>query len=121
MANKQQYPRDIEAHIAFLPTAKGGKTQPVTTGYFVQFFCDGQNWDAIHSYPDREWVNPGDNVTAYMAFLAPEHHRGKLYPGKTFAIREGFKTVATGMVTKVIELDTRNSAPVLAPRTSDTR
>jgi hypothetical protein len=44
-----------------------------------------------------------------------------LYPGKTFEIREGFKTVATGMVTKVIELDTRNSAPVLAPRTSDTR
>jgi translation elongation factor EF-Tu-like GTPase len=120
MANKQEYPRDVEVQITFLPTAQGGKTRPVTTGYFVQFFYDGQNWDAIHTYPGREWVNPGESVTAYLAFLTPEHHRGKLYPGKTFEVREGFHTVATGIVTKVIELDTRNSAPLSAPRSSDT-
>jgi translation elongation factor EF-Tu-like GTPase len=125
MANKQQsdgrpYPRDIEAQITFLPTAEGGKTKPVTTGYFVQFFYDGQNWDAIHTYPDRECVNPGDSVTAYLAFLTPEHLRGKLYAGKTFEVREGFKTVATGIVTKVIELDTRDGAPLLVPRSPDT-
>jgi|SRR5256885_15118269 len=115
MAENRSYPRDIEAQIRFLPTAEGGKKQPVTTGYFVQFFYDGQNWDAIHTYPDRQWVNPGDVVTAYLAFLDPQNHRGKLYPGKTFEVREGLKTVATGIVTKVIELDHRNSAPILAP------
>ena len=120
MANRRQYPRYIEAQITFLPTAEGGKTNPVTTGYFVQFFYDGQNWDAIHTYPDREWVNPGDSATAYLAFLTPEHHRGKLYAGKTFEIREGFHTVATGIVTKVIELDVRVSAPLLGPLSSDT-
>jgi len=119
MANKQQYPRDVEAQITFLPTAKGGETNPVTTGYFVQFFYDGQNWDAIHTYPDREWVNPGDSVTAYLAFRTPENHRGKLHPGKTFEIREGSQTVATGIVKNVIELDSRDSAPLLAPRSPD--
>jgi elongation factor Tu len=120
MANKGLYPRDIEAQITFLPTAQGGKRKPVTTGYFVQFVYDGQNWDAIHTYPDREWVNPGDCVTAYLAFLTPEHHRGKLYPGKKFEVREGSHIVATGIVTKIIELDTRDSTPLLAPRSSDT-
>ena len=119
MANNQAYPRDVEAQITFLPTANGGKTNSVTTGYFVQFFYDGQNWDAIHTYPDRECVAPGDSVTAYLAFVTPEHHRGKLYPGKRFEVREGAKTVATGIVTKLIELETRRSAPLLAPRAFD--
>jgi translation elongation factor EF-Tu-like GTPase len=120
MAKKGSYPRDIEAQITFLPTAQGGKKNSVTTGYFVQFFYDGQNWDAIHTYPDKESVNPGDCVTAYLAFLTPEHHRGKLYPGKKFEVREGVQIVATGVVTKVIELDTRNGAPLLAPRSAET-
>jgi hypothetical protein len=55
-----------------------------------------------------------------LAFTTPEHHRGKLHPGKTFEIREGSQIVATGIVTKVIELDSRDSAPLLAPRSSDT-
>lgn len=113
MANRGSYPRDIEAQITFLPTDRGGKTLSVTTGYFVQFFYDGQNWDAIHTYPDREFVNPGEKVTAYLAFSTPEHHRGKLHPGKTFEVREGSHIVATGTVTKIIELDSRKSTPLV--------
>jgi translation elongation factor EF-Tu-like GTPase len=120
MPNKQQsngwkYPRDIEARITFLTSDQGGRRTPARTGYLPQFSYDGQDWDAIQTYPDRETVNPGETVTAYLAFLSPEQHKGKLYPGKEFQVREGTRVVATGIVTKILELDSRNGKLVLDP------
>jgi elongation factor Tu len=108
------YPKDVEAQITFLSTAEGGKNIPVKTGYRPQFYYDGENWDAIETFPDREWVYPGETVTAYIAFLSPEHHRGKLHTGKEFQLREGLKIVATGIVTKLVELESRSSRPLEA-------
>jgi hypothetical protein len=82
------------------------------TGYRPQFSYDGRDWDAIQMYPDRECVYPGETVIAYIAFLSPEDHKGKLFPGKEFQVREGSRVVATGCVTKILELDTRKSKPL---------
>jgi len=106
------YPKDAEAQIAFLSTAEGGRKNPVKTGYRPQFYYDGHNWDAIQTFPDREWVYPGETVIAYIAFLSPEHHRGKLHPGKEFELREGLQIVATGIVTKLVELEIRSCRPL---------
>jgi len=121
MPNEQRntawsYPRDIEAQITFLSSDQGGRKTPATTGYRPQFSYDGQDWDAIQTYPNRKWVYPGETVTAYIAFLSPEHHRGNLYPGREFQVREGSRIVATGIVTKVLELDSRKSEPLEPPQ-----
>ena len=98
-------PRDIEAEIRFLRTDEGGRQGPARTGYRPQFYYDGHDWDAVHEYPDREWVYPGDTVTAYMTFLSPDCHVGRIQPGTSFQIREGTKVVAEGRVTRVLELE----------------
>lgn len=108
----REYPRDIEVQITFLASDQGGRKTPARTGYRPQFSYDGQDWDGIQTYPDREAVYAGETVTAYIAFLSPEHHRGKLYPGKEFQVREGSRVVAKGIVTKILELDSRTSKPL---------
>lgn len=111
----KSYPRDIEAQISFLPTSEGGKKIAARTGYRPQFRYDGQDHCAVHTFPDVERVNPGETVKAYIAFLSPEDHRGKLSVGKTFQLREGVHVMANGLVTRIIELETRKSAPLEPP------
>ena len=53
----------------------------------------------------RPYVDPGETVLAYVGFLNPTLHLGKLYPGKNFVLREGQRIVARGRVTQVIELE----------------
>ncbi|HET6262594.1 MAG TPA: elongation factor Tu [Chloroflexia bacterium] len=98
-------PRDIEVEITWLTGKQGGRVKPIFTGYRPQFYYDGRDWDAIHTYPDVELVIPGDTVRAYLSFLSPECHVGRLFPGKEFLIREGAHVVAEGRVTKIMELE----------------
>ena len=103
---KPHYPKDVEAEIYFLTAEEGGRHAPIWSGYRPQFYYDGHDWDAIHNYPDeQEPVNPGHTVTAYLSFLSPHCHVGKLFPGKEFLLREGSHTVGRGRITKILELE----------------
>ena len=96
---------DVEAMVTYLPTEQGGKTKPVTTGYRPQFYYDGEDFDAAHTYPDVERVSPGESARVFLTFLQPELHVGKLHPGKAFLIREGQKVFGYGTVTRIADLE----------------
>jgi translation elongation factor EF-Tu-like GTPase len=98
-------PRDIEVEIRFLSIEEGGRQGPARSGYRPQFYYDGQDWDAVHEYIDREWVHPGETVMAYLALMSPQHHVGKLVPGTKFQLREGTRVVGEGVVTRTLELE----------------
>lgn len=93
-----------KAELTFLTTEEGGRRHPVESGYRGQFHYDGRDWDAQHSYPGREAVRPGETVTVLLTFFNPEAHRGRIYPGKEFEIREGRTVVARGRITRVLRL-----------------
>ena len=97
-------PRDIEAEIYFFPTEQGGRSTFASSGYRPQFYYNGNNWDASHEYPDVDAVNPGDTVRAYIGFLSPREHVGRVRVGLDFEIREGARVVGKGVVTKILEL-----------------
>src|SRR6266496_4891449 len=97
--------QDIEVEITYLTTEEGGRRKPAFPEYRPQFFYDGRDWDAVHTYPDVELVMPGQTVRAYLSFLSPECHVGRLSPGKEFLIREGQRTVGKGHVTKILNLE----------------
>jgi translation elongation factor EF-Tu-like GTPase len=63
------------------------------------------DWDAIHTYPDNEFVYPGQTARVILSFLNPREHVGKLWPGKTFQCREGQRVVANGIVLRILDLD----------------
>jgi translation elongation factor EF-Tu-like GTPase len=98
-------PMDVEAEITYLTTEEGGRRKPGFNGYRPQFRYDGHDWDAIHTYPDVELVMPGQTATAYLSFISPECHVGRLFPGKKFEICEGARVVGRGRITKIIELE----------------
>ena len=98
-------PHDIEAEIYFLTSAEGGRSSPAFDNYRPQFYYDGHDWDAPHLYPDVKQVNPGDTVRAYLGFLSPAEHFGKLYVNMPFQIREGARVVGRGRVTQILELE----------------
>jgi elongation factor Tu len=97
--------RDIEAQVTFLTAAHGGRSAPAFSGYRPQFYYDAHDWDAIHEYPDVAQVNPGDTVRAYLCFLSPHEHLGKIKPGTAFLLREGTKVVGYGAVTRLVDLE----------------
>lgn len=53
-------PRDIEAWITYLPTKDGGRSKPAFSEYWPHFCYAGGDWDAVHTYPDVEKVEPGE-------------------------------------------------------------
>ena len=80
--------RDIEVVLHFLTAEESGREGPVRSEYPPQFYYDGHDWDAVHEYPDKDLVYPGETVRAYLSFLSPECHQGKLNPGMKFKIRD---------------------------------
>jgi elongation factor Tu len=104
--------RDIEAEITYLPTEHGGRSGPDFSGYRGQLYYDGQDWDAPQEFADVSEVLPGQTVRAYLWLVSPQHHLGKLVPGKAFLIREGNKTVAYGTVRAILDLERSANASV---------
>jgi translation elongation factor EF-Tu-like GTPase len=97
--------RDIEVEMTFLTTEEGGRRKSAFAGYRPQFFYDGHDWDARYHFLDVESVMPGQTVRAFVSFLSPECHVGRLFPGKDFLLREGQRVVARGRVMNIIELE----------------
>ncbi|HST03284.1 MAG TPA: elongation factor Tu [Chloroflexia bacterium] len=97
--------QDIEVTLYYLTREEGGRKKPAFSGYRPQFHYSGRDWDAVHSYPDVEFVQPGQSARAYLSFLSPECHVGRLQPGTEFLVREGQRVVARGVVTRILNLE----------------
>jgi len=63
--------------------------------------------DALFEFIEKDWVSPGESVTTKMWLLSPELQTGRLYEGLNFTIHEGHRTVASGTVTKVLNIALR--------------
>jgi len=59
------YTPDVEVQITFLSPEEGGRRTAAQTGYRPQFYYDGEDWDAIHTYPNNELVHPSQSVRAF--------------------------------------------------------
>jgi elongation factor Tu len=78
---------------------EGGRHTPVFSGYQPQFFFRTTNVTGEVRLPDGvEMVMPGDNAAVLVRLDKPV----ALAVGSRFAIREGGKTVGSGVVTEVL-------------------
>jgi len=90
----------FEAEVYALSKEEGGRHTPFFTNYRPQFFF--RTADVTGNLKLREgteMVMPGDNATLDVELITPI----AVEPGLRFNIREGGRTVGTGIVTKVIE------------------
>ncbi len=79
---------------------EGGRHTPFFNGYRPQFFIRTLDVTGDIQLPQGvEMVMPGDNIKMHVKLIQPV----ALENGSHFAIREGGRTVASGVITKVIE------------------
>jgi elongation factor Tu len=99
-------PKSIEPHTKFkaevvvLKPEEGGRHKPFFSGYRPQFYIKTIDVTGAINLPEGvEMVMPGDNVNMDVELIVPI----ALEQGGKFAIREGGLTVASGVVTDIIE------------------
>jgi elongation factor Tu len=99
-------PRSITPHKKFkaqvycLKKEEGGRHTPFFNGYRPQFYFRTTDVTGVANLPEgTEMVMPGDNVEMTVEMIQPI----AMDEGLRFAIREGGRTVGSGVVTEVIE------------------
>src|SRR4029079_13410402 len=89
----------FEAEVYVLTKEEGGRHTPFFTGYRPQFYFRTTDvTGAAKLLGGAEMVMPGDNGTMEVELQAPIAMEEKL----RFAVREGGKTVGSGVVTKIL-------------------
>ncbi|MDO4944590.1 MAG: elongation factor Tu [Ruminococcus sp.] len=99
-------PGSIHPHTKFsgqvyvLKKEEGGRHTPFFNNYRPQFYFRTTDVTGIISLPaDKEMCMPGDNVTMDVELITPI----AIEEGLRFAIREGGRTVGSGVVTAINE------------------
>ena len=89
----------FEAEVYCLSKDEGGRHKPFVSNYKPQFYFRTTDVTGTVQLVDTEMCMPGDNVKMRVELLKPI----AMDDGVRFAIREGGKTVGSGVVTKIIE------------------
>ena len=91
----------FEAEVYILSKEEGGRHTPFFTGYRPQFYFRTTDVTGSVTLPQGvEMCMPGDNVTMAVELLADSPIA--MDEGLRFAIREGGRTVGSGVVTKIL-------------------
>ena len=92
--------KKFKAQIVCLSKDEGGRHSPFFSGYRPQFYFRTTDITGNVILPEgREMVMPGDNVEITAELIAPIAMEKEL----KFAIREGGRTIGSGIVTEIIE------------------
>ena len=90
----------FEAQIYVLTKEEGGRHTPFFKGYRPQFYVRTTDVTGAVELPaDVEMVMPGDDLSISVELISPV----AMEEGMNFAIREGGRTVGSGVVSKIIE------------------
>jgi elongation factor Tu len=90
----------FDAEVYCLKKEEGGRHTPFFSGYRPQFYFRTTDVTGVAQLPEgTEMVMPGDNVTMSIELIQPI----AMDEGLRFAIREGGRTVGSGIVTKIVE------------------
>ena len=87
-------------HVYVLTEKEGGRKKPFFAGYRPQFYFRTTDVTGTIELPDGvEMCRPGDNVDMTVELITPI----ACEEGLRFAIREGGRTVGSGVVSKIIK------------------
>jgi elongation factor Tu len=90
----------FEAEVYVLSKEEGGRATPFFSGYRPQFYFRTTDvTGTVNLLGGAEMCMPGDNVKIQVELISPIAMDEKV----RFAIREGGKTVGSGVVTKILE------------------
>jgi elongation factor Tu len=92
--------RKFRGQVYVLSKEEGGRHTPFFNGYRPQFYVRTTDVTGMATLPSGvEMVMPGDNIELEIELVSPI----AIEDGLRFAIREGGRTVGSGVVTEIIE------------------
>ncbi|MDR1196637.1 MAG: elongation factor Tu, partial [Endomicrobium sp.] len=92
--------KKFKGQVYILTKEEGGRHTPFFNGYRPQFYFRTTDVTGIAHLPEGvEMVMPGDNVTMEIELIMPV----AMDPQLRFAIREGGRTVGSGVVTEIVK------------------
>ncbi len=90
----------FKAEVYILTKEEGGRHTPFFNGYRPQFYFRTTDVTGVIDLPaGTEMVMPGDNIAMTIELITPI----AIEKGLRFAIREGGRTVGSGIVSEIIE------------------
>ena len=90
----------FKAEVYVLKKEEGGRHTPFFTGYRPQFYFRTTDVTGVAKLPEGvEMVMPGDNVQMEIELIQPI----AMDQGLRFAIREGGRTVGSGVVSEIVK------------------
>ena len=90
----------FKAEVYCLKKEEGGRHTPFFNGYRPQFYFRTTDVTGVANLPEGvEMVMPGDNVQMTVELIQPI----AMDQGLRFAIREGGRTVGSGVVSEIVE------------------
>jgi elongation factor Tu len=90
----------FNAEVYCLKKEEGGRHTPFFNGYRPQFYFRTTDVTGVANLPEGvEMVMPGDNIQMTVELIQPI----AMDKGLRFAIREGGRTVGSGVVTEILE------------------
>ncbi|MCL6503564.1 MAG: elongation factor Tu [Pirellulales bacterium] len=90
----------FQAEVYVLSKEEGGRNTPFFSGYRPQFYFRTTDvTGTVRLLGDAEMCMPGDNARLEVELISPI----AMDDGVRFAIREGGRTVGSGVVTKILE------------------
>ena len=90
----------FKAQVYVLTKEEGGRHTPFFNGYRPQFYFRTTDVTGVIELPaGTEMVMPGDNISMTIELITPI----AIEKGLRFAIREGGRTVGSGIVSEIIE------------------
>jgi len=92
--------KKFKAQVYALTKEEGGRHTPFFSGYRPQFYFRTTDVTGVVTLPeDREMVMPGDTATVTVELIEPI----AMEQDSRFAIREGGKTVGSGVITEILD------------------
>lgn len=92
--------KKFKAEMFVITKDEGGRHSPFFTGYRPQFYFRTTDVTGVVTLPaGREMVMPGDHVGVEVELISPI----AMEKDQRFAIREGSRTVGSGIVTEILD------------------
>lgn len=109
---------ELEGNVFVIPTEFGGRESAVHSGYRGQFFWHinheaGSDWLA-ESYFEGDLVEPGQSARVKIRLAGTISELGRktgIPAGRQFALREGSRIVAVGVITRSQYQEAEQAAP----------
>ena len=101
---------DFIALLTYYPTSISGRKSHAASGYrpaikfqFSEYLTSGRQL-----FIDKEFVNPGETVKAFIKIIATDIFKGSLTEGMEFDFREGDRIIGTGKILEILNKELIN-------------